>query len=79
MRRPPTPDHSDDGPDDDEHLHPYHDVDVDMTRMRAEWWLLDQAENPAGAEERMAQVMTVEDGSPRLLDVTPGSPSGAFV
>jgi alkaline phosphatase D len=54
-------------------------LDIDPDRVEARWWLLDAVENPAGAQETLAKVLAVADGDPHLQDLTPGSPSGAFV
>jgi alkaline phosphatase D len=54
-------------------------LDIDADRVEAQWWLLDAVENPAGADETLAKVLAVAGGDPHLQDLTPGSPSGAFV
>src|SRR5262245_28384306 len=54
-------------------------LDIDSDRIEAAWWLLDMVENPAGSPESLVKVLAVADGDPHLQDLTPASPSGAFV
>ena len=53
--------------------HGYVTVDVDLTRVRAEWWHLDTILEPSTAETRSA-VFEVARGTPRLVRGGPDQP-----